>query len=175
MKIYLWLRKSSFNSEISLFYLLNQWDFPHGRLCGFVALKTHQHSPRKKQGFTSFIILVYTERPFLKKQKHMFSEFVFLKIHMALQTGICWHRTPIWTAGWRLQDRSDGVISQRLIESWEEWQIVYGKKYNLTLIVAFLQLKIKKNRKLLEAMDVWNFRDADGVGWVPAEGPMLRW
>lgn len=74
----------------------------------------------------------------------MFSEFLFLTIHTALQTGICWNRTPIWKAEWRLRLRSDRVISQRLIESWEEWQIVHGKKYNLTLIVAFLQLKIKK-------------------------------
>lgn len=78
MEIYLWLRKSSFNSGISLFHLLNQWDFPYGRLCGFVALKTCQSSPRKKQCFTCFMILVYTERPFFKTEKHMFSEFVFL-------------------------------------------------------------------------------------------------
>lgn len=78
MKFYLWLGKSNFSSEISLFYLLNRWGFPHGRLCGFVALKTRQHSPRKKQCFTCFIILVYTERPFLKTEKHMFSEFIFL-------------------------------------------------------------------------------------------------
>lgn len=145
MKIYLWLRKSSFNGEISLFYLLNQWDFPHGRLCGFELLK---HTSIL-QGRSRVLCRVLCSRILrgiyiYKTEKHMFSEFLFLKIHMALQTGICWNRTPIWKAEWRLWLRSDGVISQRLIESWEEWQIVYGKKYNLTLIVAFLQLKIKK-------------------------------
>lgn len=94
MKIYLRLRKSSFNSEISLLYLLNQWDFPHGRLCGFVALKTHQHSPRKKQGFTCFITLEYTERPLKKKQRNIclgssyFLKYTWLFSLESIETGL---------------------------------------------------------------------------------------
>lgn len=71
MKIYLWLRKSNFSSEISLFYLLNQWGFPHGRFCGFVAFKTSSILQGRSSVSHVLLYSCILRGLFLKKQRNI--------------------------------------------------------------------------------------------------------